>query len=81
LALRGSDDVSKPYFHEADLTNATELDAAFAQYEERGRIWGVIHLAALKAVGQSAEVPLDYYSVNVTGSIELLKVSCSANQY
>lgn len=58
-----------------------DLDAVFAQYEERGRIWGVIHLAALKAVGQSAEIPLDYYAVNVGGSIELLKVSCNTDQH
>lgn len=61
------------------MTNAQELDAVFAQYEQQGRIWGVIHLAALKAVGQSAEIPLDYYSVNVSGSIELLKVSCEVD--
>jgi UDP-glucose 4-epimerase len=57
------------------LTNPAQLDAVFAQYQAQGGIWGVIHLAALKAVGQSAEIPLEYYSVNVAGSIELLKVS------
>jgi hypothetical protein len=38
-------------------------------------IWGVVHLAALKAVGESGEKPLDYYRVNVSGSLTLLEVS------
>lgn len=38
-------------------------------------IWAVIHLAALKAVGESGEIPLAYYRVNVAGSISLLEVS------
>ena len=34
----------------------------------------VIHLAGLKAVGESADNPLSYYENNVSGSINLLKV-------
>ena len=33
----------------------------------------VIHFAGLKAVGESVKEPLQYYDVNVRGSIELLK--------
>lgn len=35
----------------------------------------VIHLAGLKAVGESVQKPLEYYRVNLTGTIRLLEVS------
>lgn len=38
------------------------------------KIDGVIHFAALKAVGESVEKPLEYIDVNVTGLMSLLKV-------
>lgn len=34
----------------------------------------VIHFAGLKAVGESVHKPLDYYRVNLTGTIQLLEV-------
>lgn len=34
----------------------------------------VIHFAALKAVGESCEKPLEYYKTNVTGTLNLLEV-------
>lgn len=37
-------------------------------------ITGVIHLAALKAAGESVEQPLEYYSENVGGMLGLLEV-------
>jgi len=52
----------------------------FKQYESEGGIWGAVHLAALKAVGESAEKPLDYYQVNVAGSITLLQVGLAGGQ-
>ena len=36
--------------------------------------YAVIHLAALKAVGESVEIPLRYYHNNITGSVNLLEV-------
>jgi UDP-glucose 4-epimerase len=39
----------------------------------RHQIDGVIHFAALKAVGESVEMPLEYYQNNVGGSITLFK--------
>ena len=38
------------------------------------KVDGVIHLAALKAVGESCREPLMYYANNVTGSANLLQV-------
>ena len=35
---------------------------------------GVIHLAGLKAVGESVRNPLKYWDANVNGTISLLKV-------
>lgn len=39
---------------------------------------GVIHFAGLKAVGESVEFPLRYFSNNVEGSIALLEVMAAA---
>lgn len=64
LAGRGADLVI------ADVTDPAALHAAFA-----GRnIEAVIHFAGLKAVGESWVKPLDYWRVNVGGSITLLEV-------
>ncbi|KAI0548759.1 hypothetical protein F4679DRAFT_549309 [Xylaria curta] len=59
----------RPAFHKVDLTNEPELDKVFAAHPA---IDSVIHFAALKAVGESAEIPLEYYRVNVGGTISLL---------
>lgn len=34
-----------------------------------------MHFAGLKAVGESVRQPLEYYGVNLTGTIRLLEVS------
>jgi UDP-glucose 4-epimerase len=39
----------------------------------------VIHLAGLKAVGESAEKPIEYYANNVQGTISLLEAMKAAN--
>lgn len=66
----------QPLFHQCDLRDESALDGVFREYEGQGGIWAVVHLAALKAVGESGEIPLDYYKVNVGGSMNLLEVSC-----
>lgn len=40
----------------------------------------VIHFAGLKAVGESVQKPLDYYRVNLTGTIQLLEVRRARTQ-
>lgn len=52
-----------------DVRDRTLLDRIFNDHE----IAAVIHFAALKAVGESAEIPLDYISTNVGGLITLLE--------
>nr|XP_031858998.1 UDP-glucose 4-epimerase GalE [Kwoniella shandongensis]KAA5526070.1 UDP-glucose 4-epimerase GalE [Kwoniella shandongensis] len=64
----------KPLYHSGDIRKAEDVSAVFQEYSSFGGIWGVIHLAALKAVGESAEIPLEYYDVNVGGSVTLLQV-------
>ena len=64
----------QPLFHRLDLRDPAALDEVFTKYDSQGGIWAVVHLAALKAVGESGEKPLDYYQINVAGSIALLQV-------
>ena len=45
-----------------------------AEVVREHRVHGVIHLAALKAAGESVQIPLQYYTENVGGMIDLLAV-------
>lgn len=56
-------------FHQTDLKDLEKLRLVFAKHS----IDAVIHLAALKAVGESCRLPLMYYENNVMGTINLLK--------
>ena len=57
-------------FVEGDICDKEKLSSVFTQFN----IDAVIHFAALKAVGESAQIPLSYYQNNVYGSICLLEV-------
>jgi UDP-glucose 4-epimerase len=50
-----------------------EEQACYSLFQELGQIDGVIHFAALKAVGESVETPLLYYRNNLLSLINLLK--------
>lgn len=54
-------------FYPVNLTNQTEIETVFKE----NSIEAVIHLAGLKAVGDSVSIPLHYYHNNVTGTIVL----------
>ncbi|KAJ7459047.1 THO complex subunit 1 transcription elongation factor-domain-containing protein, partial [Mycena galericulata] len=58
--------------HACDLTRRDEIRAVFEKYG-KGGIWGVVHIAAYKAVGESVEVPLTYYENNVAATLFLLQ--------
>ncbi|TBU42542.1 UDP-glucose 4-epimerase [Dichomitus squalens] len=60
--------------HTADLTKPDQIRAVFAKYG-KGGIWGVVHIAAYKAVGESTEIPLTYYENNVAATVYLLQVA------
>lgn len=55
-------------FYEMDLADQGSLDTVF----ENHKIDVVVHFAAYKAVGESMDRPLEYYSNNLTGLLSLL---------
>jgi UDP-glucose 4-epimerase len=57
-------------FVQADVREREQLRKVFAEHD----IAAVIHFAGLKAVGESSQIPLHYYDVNVGGSIALIEV-------
>jgi len=56
-------------FHLADLRDGTAVKNLF----DHEQIDAVIHFAGLKAVGESTQIPLDYYQNNVGGTANLLE--------
>lgn len=60
--------------HRLDLRSEAEL----AQLLATQRYDAVIHFAALKAVGESVEKPLEYFDNNIGGTISLLRAMRSA---
>lgn len=59
-----------PRFYEADIRDREAMDRIFDAEE----IDAVIHFAALKAVGESVEKPLEYFENNISGTILLCEV-------
>ena len=55
--------------YEADIRDRPALERIISN----GRFDSVVHMAGLKAVGESVERPLDYYDNNVGGTICLLQ--------
>ncbi|WWD20550.1 UDP-glucose 4-epimerase GalE [Kwoniella shandongensis] len=72
-------DAPQPILHNVDLRDPSAIDDVFTKYDADGGIWAVVHLAALKAVGESGEQPLAYYRVNVAGSISLFEAMAKHN--
>ncbi|TNI74948.1 UDP-glucose 4-epimerase, partial [Aeromonas salmonicida] len=58
-----------PRFYRGDIRDGARLE----QILREEQIEAVIHFAALKAVGESTELPLDYYENNLTGTLVLLR--------
>jgi UDP-glucose 4-epimerase len=57
-------------FIQIDLRNQYALEQVFSRHS----FLAVIHFAGLKAVGESVQIPLQYYHNNVSGTIMLLKI-------
>ncbi|XP_072038239.1 LOW QUALITY PROTEIN: UDP-glucose 4-epimerase-like [Amphiura filiformis] len=57
-------------YHQVDIVDIEALRDVFSKYS----IDVVIHLAALKAVGESVKRPLDYYKVNFIGTCNIVQV-------
>ena len=64
-----------PGWIEGDVRDDALLERIFQEYP----IDGVIHFAALKAVGESVREPLRYYEKNVAGTVTLLRAMQAAN--
>jgi len=62
-------------FIQANICDRQAMSAIFSQHD----IAAVIHFAGLKAVGESANIPLSYYQNNVSGSITLFEVMAEHN--
>lgn len=62
------------HFVQGDVRNAEDLARAL-----EGGADAVVHFAALKAVGESCEKPLDYFDNNISGTIALLQAMRRAN--
>lgn len=60
----------RPSVHRIDCTDAQAMDAVF---RSEGRVHGVIHFAADKAVGESVAKPLKYYRNNIGSLVVLLE--------
>ena len=62
-------------FQEGDLRDEKFLDAVFRKEEELGSpINSVIHFAGLKSVFESLKNPILYWDINLSGTINLLKI-------
>lgn len=64
----------KVEFHQEDLRDKAPLSEIFKEHARTSPIDAVIHFAGLKAVGESVQLPLQYYHNNLTGTIILLEV-------
>ena len=60
-----------PKFYNLDIRDEAALDKVVA---EEKPFDATIHFAALKAVGESTQIPLKYYNNNLGGTFTLLKV-------
>ncbi len=63
-------------FYQGDIRDQSFLTSLFIKHPE---IDSVIHFAALKAVGESNDKPIEYYQNNVSGTLFLLQALKTAN--
>jgi len=59
----------RPAFEQFDLADSALTDAFFQKYSD---IEAIIHFAAFKAVGESVQMPLEYYRNNLNSLMNLL---------
>lgn len=59
----------KPIFYKLDLTDKERVNQLFKEHQD---MVGVIHFAALKAVGESVKDPLFYYHNNINSLLNIL---------
>lgn len=64
-----------PIFYEVDVDDKAALAAVFGKH----KLVAVMHFAGLKAVGESSQIPLQYYRNNVAGTLTLAEVMAEFN--
>ncbi|GJJ73995.1 UDP-glucose 4-epimerase [Entomortierella parvispora] len=69
--ILGRKNVTIPFYN-IDITDREGLYEIFSKHTHE--ISAVIHCAGLKAVGESGRRPLDYYQVNIGGTVNLLQI-------
>lgn len=57
-------------FYQADILDKEAMNKIF----DENKIDAVIHFAGLKAVGESVQKPIEYYTNNIAGTMNLLEV-------
>lgn len=60
----------RPLFYEADVCDKQALENIFVENKD---IFGIIHFAGYKAVGESVKLPLKYYENNLISTFVLLE--------
>lgn len=65
----------KVHFYPVDIIDEVALEEVFRSQKPDA----VIHFAGLKAVGESVEIPLEYYHNNLSGTLSLLRVMTRCN--
>ena len=60
-----------PTIYQVDVCDASALEPIFNKYA----IYGIIHFAAYKAVGESVENPLKYYKNNLQGLVTICELA------
>jgi len=58
-------------FIKADIRDYNEIEGVIQKY----KVDGIVHTAALKAVGESIEKPDEYFEVNLTATNELIEIA------
>jgi UDP-glucose 4-epimerase len=71
--LAGESAASRLTVIKGDIRNASDIARAFSAVPVGTVVNAVLHFAGLKAVGESVQVPLNYWDVNSTGTCQLLK--------
>ena len=62
-------------FYEADIADKEKMNQIFDEND----IFAVIHFAGLKAVGESVQKPLEYYTNNIAGTLSMCEVMRNHN--
>lgn len=71
--LKGIEKITgvRPHFIKADCTDIAAMQQVFATFPD---INGVIHFAASKAVGESFQLPMEYYRNNIVSLLNILQI-------